>query len=228
MSTSALIYPFQPIDDLETTLVESWHAVSRATHQFFRLLREFDLRQGWKAYGNTDCAQWLDWRCGICRNTAQEKVRIAHALWSLPALDEAFRNGELSYSKIRAVTRVATPRNEQELLHFALGATASQVEGYCRRLHNGNLELSSTDAIRAHEGRSLSRHFREDGSGLLSVELPREELELVLKALERVGGSLPVDPTRSLFAAGADALVQMAREALRDLIKFILPTSPWM
>ena len=201
MPDSALIYPFQPIDDLETSLVDSWHAVSRATHRFFCLLREFDLRQGWKAYGNTDCAQWLDWRCGICRNTAQEKVRIARALWSLPALDEAFRQGVLSYSKIRAVTRVATPRNEQELLRYARGATASQVEGYCRRLRNGNGELSSRDAMRAHEGRSLSRQFREDGSGLLTVELPRDELELVLKALERVGGSLPQDPTRSLFCS---------------------------
>lgn len=214
MPDSTLIYPFQPIGDLETSLVDSWHAVSRATHRFFRLLREFDLRQGWKAYGNTDCAQWLDWRCGICRNTAQEKVRIARALWSLPALDEAFEKGVLSYSKIRAVTRVATQRSEQALLHYALGASASQVEGYCRRLRNGDGELSSKDAMRAHEGRSLSRHFREDGSALLTVELPREELELVLKALERVGGSLPEDPTRSLFAAGADALVQMARETL--------------
>ena len=214
MPDSALLYPFQPIDALETSLVDSWQAVSRATHRFFRLLREFDLRQGWKAYGNTDCAEWLDWRCGICRNTAQEKVRIARALWSLPAVDEAFENGGLSYSKVRAVTRVATQRNERELLHYASRATASQVEAYCRRLRNGDAEVSSKDAMRIHEGRSLSRHFREDGSALMTVELPREDMELVLKALELVGGSLPEDPTRSLFAAGADALVHMAREAL--------------
>ena len=170
--------------------------------------------QGWKAYGNTDCAQWLDWRCGIWRNTAQEKVRIARALWSLPAVDAAFEQGALSYSKVRALTRVAKERNEQELAHYALQRTASQVESYCRRLRNGDAESSAADAKRALKGRSLSRQWREDGSGLLTVELPREELEMVLKAIELVGGTLPDDPTRSLFAAGADALVQMAREAL--------------
>ena len=98
--------------------------------------------------------------------------------------------------------------------HYALQRTASQVESYCRRLRNGDAEGSAADAKRALEGCSLSRHIREDGSGLLTVELPREELEMVLKALELVGSTLPDDPTRSLFAAGADALVQMAREAL--------------
>ncbi len=77
---NAVVKPFQPIDDLEGELVESWQAVSQATQRFLELLREFDLRQGWKACGNNDCAEWLNWRCGIARNTAQEKVRTARAL----------------------------------------------------------------------------------------------------------------------------------------------------
>ena len=84
------VLPFRPIDDLEATLIESWRDVSRATHRFLVLLREFDLRQGWKAYGNVDCADWLNWRCGIARVTAQEKVRIARSLWGLTQIDEAF------------------------------------------------------------------------------------------------------------------------------------------
>lgn len=182
--TTTLIQPFRPIDELEDSLLKSWIAVSQATHRFLHLLREFDLRQGWKAYGNTDCAESINWRCGICRNTAQEKVRVARALWVLPRVDEAFEGGELSNSKVRALTRVAGGRNEQELLDYALGATASQVEAYCRRLRNGDVELSSKDAKRLQDARSLTRQFREDGPALLTVELPREDLELVLKALE--------------------------------------------
>src|SRR4030095_3970249 len=131
----------------------------------------------------------------------------------MPALDAAFERGELSYSKIRALTRVATERNERELLAFARCSSAAQVEAYCRRLRNGDTEVSSIDAKRLHESRSLSRTFREDGSGTLMVELPRADLELVMSALERVGRSLPDDPSRPLFSKGADALMLMGPDA---------------
>jgi hypothetical protein len=213
-SSASNVLSFRPIDDLEATLIDTWREVSRATHRFLVLLREFDLRQGWKNYGNNDCAEWLNWKCGISRVTAQEKVRVARTLWVMPQIDAAFERGDLSYSKVRAITRVATKTNECELLTFALASTATQVEAYCRRLRNGDVEVSASDAKRLHESRSLSRSFREDGSGTLTVELPRAELELVLKALEFVGSTLLDDPSRSLFAKGADALLQMARDAL--------------
>jgi hypothetical protein len=137
---------FQSLDNLETDLVDSWCEVSQATHRFLILLREFDLRQGWKAYGNSDCAEWLDWRCGIARTTAQEKVRVARALWHLPQIEAAFHRGDLSYSKVRALTRVATDRNETDLLDYALRASAADLENYCRRLRNGDAEASMLDA----------------------------------------------------------------------------------
>jgi Domain of unknown function (DUF222)/HNH endonuclease len=214
MDTAVPITRFEPIDALEAHLVDSWKSVCRATHQFLKLLGEFDLRQGWRAYGNVDCADWLNWKCGISRMTAQEKVRVAAALWHLPKIDDAFASGELSYSKVRALTRVATECSEAELLHFARHATAAQVERYCRRLRNGDADASAIDAKRLHESRSLVRHVREDGSGSITVELPEADLALVMKALESVAGTLPDDPTRSLFAKGADALVQMARDVL--------------
>ena len=214
----ALVTPFQPLDDLEDDLIGSWRDVSRATHRFLVLLREFDLRQGWQAWGCADCADWLNLKCGITRNTAQEKLRVAKVLWNLPQIEEAFKRGDLSYSKVRALTRVATGINETDLLDYALGATAAQVEGYCRKLRNGSA-LSTADAQRAHSGRSLSRSFREDGTGVLTVELPRESLELVLEALEQAAALLPevhdgADDT--LFTRGADALVMLARDSLGE------------
>jgi len=203
-----------PLDELESSLLTSWREATQAEYRFLKLLGEFNMRRGWEAYGNTDCAQWLNWRCGISRTTAQEKVRVADALWFLPNIDEAFRRGDLSYSKVRALTRVASDVTEDDLVAFALKTSASQCEAYCRRLRNGDPMVSAADAQRLHEGRSLIRHFREDGSGSITVELPRESLELVLAALERVGARLPEDRSRSLFARAADALVQMARESL--------------
>jgi hypothetical protein len=214
----ALVTPFQPLDDLEENLISSWCEVSRATHRFLVLLREFDLRQGWQAWGCADCADWLNLKCGITRNTAQEKLRVAKALWDLPQIEEAFKRGDLSYSKVRALTRVAAAINETDLLDYALGATAAQVEGFCRKLRNGSAD-STADAQRAHAGRSLSRSFREDGTGVLTVELPGESLELVLEALEQAAALLPdvhdhEDDT--LFTRGADALVMLARDSLCD------------
>ena len=189
---NALVRPCQPIDDLEEDLILSSREVSRATHRFLVLLREFDLRQGWREWGMADCADWLNLKCGITRNTAQEKLRVANALWLLPQIDEAFKRGDLSYSKVRALTRIATEVNETDLLDYALHASAAQVENYCRQLRNGSPKSAET-ARRAHEGRSLSRSFNDDGTGTLSVELPRAELELVMQALELVASRLPQD-----------------------------------
>ncbi|MDZ7669552.1 MAG: DUF222 domain-containing protein [Gammaproteobacteria bacterium] len=214
MNTAPLVRTSCPLDELESSLLTSWREATQAEYRFLKLLGEFNLRRGWEAYGNGDCAQWLNWRCGISRTTAQEKVRVADALWHLPKIDEAFRRGDLSYSKVRALTRVASDVTEGDLLAFALKTSASQCEAYCRRLRNGDPVVSAADAQRLHEGRSLIRHFREDGSASMTVELPRESLELVLAALERVGARLPEDPSRSLFARAADALVMMARESL--------------
>ena len=211
---TAIVTPLRPLAELEIELKNSWVGVTQATYQFLVLLREFDLRQGWAEWGSADCADWLNWQCGINRSTAQDKLRTARALHDLPQIEEAFKRGDLSYSKVRALCRVAAPMNETDLLDYALGATAAQVEGYCRRLRNGDREQSAVDARRQLERRSLYRSFREDGSGCICVELPREDVELVMQALDRVAGELPQVEGRSLFATAADALVQMARDAL--------------
>ena len=79
-NAKAAFVDLDPIDQLESSLLASYRAVSEATHRFLVLLREFDLRQGYKAYGNNDCAEWLNWKCGIQRTTALEKLRVAQAL----------------------------------------------------------------------------------------------------------------------------------------------------
>ena len=107
-----------------------------ATYELLVLLGQFDAENGWNN-GFLSCAHWLHWRTGIDLGAAREKVRVARALPALPAVSARMQRGQLSYAKVRALTRVATPENEQSLVEFALAGTAAQVERFvraCRRV----------------------------------------------------------------------------------------------
>ena len=102
-----------------------------ATYELLVLLREFDDRTGWNN-GFASCAHWLHWRTGIDLGAAREKVRVAHALAALPRVSATMQRGAISYAKVRAITRVATPDNEAALLDFAQAGTAAHVERFVR------------------------------------------------------------------------------------------------
>ena len=99
------------LDALADRIADLSARIQAATYQLLVLLREYDLRGGWDA-GFKSCAHWLNWRTGLNLGAAREKVRVARALADLPLLSEAMRCGELSYSKVRALTRIATPETE--------------------------------------------------------------------------------------------------------------------
>ncbi len=99
-----------------------------ATYQLLVLIREFDEQEGWHQPGLCSCAHWLNFKCGIGMNAAREKVRVARALKDLPKISKAFERGELSYSKVRAMTRIADESNEDYLLKIAHHGTAYHVE----------------------------------------------------------------------------------------------------
>ena len=172
------------LDQLEKEIVSLSARINATEYEFLVLVREFDLRQGWKAYQLNSCAEWLNYKCGIEPGTAREKVRVARALFDLPVTSAAFQQGELSYSKVRSLTRIATPQSEEKLVDYALTATAQQVDKHCTALRNVHKQLSTPDANRTHKQRYLCRSFHADGSMTLSVELPKEQGELVMKALE--------------------------------------------
>jgi hypothetical protein len=148
------------------------------------LVRAFDDRYGFAKWGLRNCAEWLAWRCGLSLSAAREKVRTAQALRSLPAISAAFADGRLSYSKVRALTRVAANHDEDLLLAYALDATASQVEERCRQLRNAEPESVHT-ARQVWERRSLTV-FRDRARGCvrITIELPEADGELVAKAVE--------------------------------------------
>src|SRR4051812_34482724 len=102
------------------------------------LVADFDEREGWGDWGCRSCAHWLAYRCSLSTTTARDHVRVARRLRELPLVRAAFARGELSYSKVRALTRVEDITREDELLELAQYMTASQLErtvrGYRRVL----------------------------------------------------------------------------------------------
>jgi len=118
-------------------------------------------------------------------SAAREKVRTAQALREMPRICAAFADGRLSYSKVRALTRVVQTHDEDLLLAYALQGNAAHVEERCRQIRNATPE-SVGGAWRAWERRSLTL-WRNDARNTMtiSVEVPIEAGELIAQALER-------------------------------------------
>lgn len=205
------------IDDLDQAIVDLSTRINVATYELLVLIREFDERAGWLKWGFEHCADWLHWRCDLSVGAAREKVRVAHALKTLPAVSMSFLAGELSYSKVRALVRVANRDNEEALVTFALKTTAARVEERCRELRCGTVD-SIIEANRAHASRFLTiRRHAERSTVLITVELPIEAGELIDQALDKARDDNPAleFAGESWSARQADALVNMAKSYLR-------------
>ena len=154
--------------------------INAATYRLLTLLRAYDEEGLWQ--GCRSCAHWLSWRTGISLGPAREKVRVARSLPSLPLISAALAKGEISYSKVRALTRIATPDNEAELLTFADHGTTAHVERLVREWRR--LDRSDDCQADRAERRGLSLHLAEDGNYEIRGRLSPEVGALLLKALE--------------------------------------------
>ena len=164
-----------------STLAAHIHA---ATYRLLVLIAELDRREVWAAQGALSCAHWLSWACGIDTHTAREKVRVARALTELPLLSEALAKGELGYSKVRALTRIATSENEDDLLNIGLHGTAQHVEKFVR-LHRRAKRAEETERANAqHESRGLTFWHDDDGTVVLHGRFPPEMGARILSALD--------------------------------------------
>ena len=172
-----------PLETLGERIAELAAQISAATYELLVMLRDFDERGGWNG-GFRSCAHWLNWRAGIDLGAAREKVRVARALAALPRLSESMRRGELSYAKVRALTRIATPANEQELLHFARAGTASHVEKLVRSMRLVDRLEAHQREERRHEGRYLRAYTDEDGMVVVAARLAPEAGAALLRALD--------------------------------------------
>ena len=174
--------------------------ITAATREFLRAVAESDRHRDWAEAGFASCADWLAWRIGVTRMTASEKVRAARALEDLPLISEAMGRGDLSFSKVRALTRVATPENEAELLAFARAGSAASLE----RLARSWKTMDRAGEQRAEQLRHRMRSFSvfPDGEGMYLVRgrLTPEVAAVLMRAVEAAGDAL-----YAVRAAGDDA-----------------------
>lgn len=195
-------------EQLENQITTLAGQINAANYRFLKLIAEFDRRQTWAGYGLRSCAHWLNWKCGISMNPAREKVRTARALEGLPGINAAFQKGELSFSKVRAMTRIATVENEDYLLGIAEYGTVHHVEVLVKasrtvsRIADKQEDFTAADLGLSeeeqelkrqelqHESRSVSCYQDDDGMWIINAKLPAEEGGLIAKALKELGDRL--------------------------------------
>src|SRR6202162_3913009 len=174
-------HPFADLDRLGDEIAELSAHLDAATARLLALIREFDARGGWNT-GFRSCAAWLSWRVGLDLGAARERVRVARALETLPLLAQALAQGELSYAKVRALTRVATPETEARLLGVARAGTAAHVERIVRGWRSVDRRAEARETTLRHAGRALHVYQDEDGMVVLRGRLEPEVGALLLQA----------------------------------------------
>jgi hypothetical protein len=237
METCAHVTPDATVelDRLGDEIAELSAHLDAATARLLDLVRDFDARGGWNT-GFSSCAAWLTWRVGLEPGAAREWVRVARALGTLPRLAQALARGEISYSKVRAVTRVATPETEERLLAVARAGTAAQVERIVRGWRRVDRQAEAREAARQHASRALHVHQDEDSMVIVRGRLAPEVGALLTQALtaareklyqQRLSAATPADPSEddlgedapsedvpTMAQQQADALALLAETAL--------------
>lgn len=198
--------------------------INAAQHRFLTLLAALIERNAWEGSGIKSPAHWLNYYCGIDLGAAREKVRVAKCLRELPGIDEAFRSGVISYSKVRAMTRSATLQNEAMLLQVALHGTAQHVEQLVRKYRRTERLSDSKRDASNYEARELTCFFDEDGMLVLRGRLTPEDGAVFLQALNGMMSALnppvPKSEVKEEFAQKtfpqkrADALLAIAEQAV--------------
>jgi hypothetical protein len=205
--------------------------------RFLDLVGELDAREAWGGVGIKSPAHWLAWQCSLTLSTAREHVRAARAVPELPLIRAAFASAALSFSQVRALTRVATADNEASLLDIARHATAAQLELVTRGMRRASAAAHTEAAHEAYELRSFTYYYDDGGTLVFRGRLPAEQGAVLVKAIETMVDELRRDaqpiaepdaaksvsaetslvdsrPRTSGPAANADALVGIADAVL--------------
>ena len=215
----------QPAPDNETLgnrIAELAAHIQAATWELLVLIRQFDDGGGWEGFAS--CAAWLSWRIGLAPGAAREHVRVARALAELPKLSDAMQRGAVSYSKLRAVTRVATPETEQALLDVALAGTAAHVEQVVRTWRRVDRAAEQTEEQQRHESRALDTWVDDHGMVVVRGRLTPEVGAVVRRALEAALDAAA--PNADGPAAGGDGQPRSAAAdgAVGDAAEAMAPT----
>jgi hypothetical protein len=184
--------------ELEAQITELAGQLNAANYRWLTLIAEFDRRQGWADGSLHSCAHWLNFKVGLNLGAAREKVRVAHALAGVPKIAAAMARGELSYSKVRALTRVATEATEDSLLMIALHGTAYHVETTVRYFRRALEAAELSREARQQASRIVEYWYDNDGSLVLKARLPALTGALLVKALDEAMAAVPATTVNKL------------------------------
>ncbi|MFA5883015.1 MAG: DUF222 domain-containing protein [Acidimicrobiia bacterium] len=207
-----------PTERLEAEITELAGQLAAGECRWLLLVAELDRREGWRHWGCASVVHWLGWQCGLDARAAREKVRVARALLEFSVIRDAFAAGTLSYSKVRAITRIATPETEVGLVGMARHATAAHIERITAAYRRVFDPQRRADADRAHARRGVEWWSDDDGCTLRSRfthddgAIMRGVLDELVRRSIRVR---PLAPGETRSSRRADALVGMASRDVR-------------
>ena len=176
------------LEELEDEIATLSATIQAATYRLLCLVEEFDRRSGWAdpldSNGFRSVAHWLSWRVGLSLATARQQVAVARKLPEMPQVAAAFGRGEVSYSKVRAISRVVNAENEEMLLNWARAGTASHLERIVREYRRSGGAVETAEAVEQQTRRTLVTYWDDDGMLVVRGRLPPEQGALLLKALD--------------------------------------------
>ena len=181
--------PKDELARLGDRIAELAAGINAAQAQMMTLIADFDRRGGWK-HDFGSCAEWLAWRIGITIGPARERVRAARALENLPQTADALREGSISYAKVRALTRVATPESEAKLLEFARAGSAANLERMVRMWKKLSRDAELTAEQARHRSRAFSLFVDGDGMYVVKGRLEPEVGAVLMRAVEAASDAL--------------------------------------
>ncbi|CAN0425856.1 unnamed protein product, partial [Phaeothamnion confervicola] len=208
------------LEQLEAVICSGGASLAAAECRWLLAVAEFDRREGWESWGLVGTAAWLSWKVGLDIRAAREKVRVGRALARFPKIAAAMGEGRLSYSKVRAITRIADPDTEDDLVELALNKSTNLVERIVATHRRAEARALAEEG-RSHELRGLHFEQNDDDTITISVRLTTEVGKVVLSAVESFTGPPVLDASGlrvGLAQRRADGLVAMAEAANEEHI----------
>lgn len=219
-----------PLERLEAEITNLAGHLAAAECRWLLLLAEFDRREGWTHWGCKSLVEWLGWQCGLDARSARERVRVARALRQFVTVREEFAKGRLSYSKVRAITRIATTETETWLTEWAQHATAAQIE----RIVAGYRRAFEPKRRADEQAQFVSHHINwltdDDGSLVVTMRLPADDGARFRGQVEaRTAQSIrnrPSEKGETVPMRRADALMDLLALAEADRADDAIPADP--
>lgn len=148
------------------------------------LAARYDDELDWFHQGFKSPAAAIASRLQIHTSTAREWIRVGHSLRDLPLIDAAFRSNQISYAKVRILTRWAEPHIEEQLLALAESRTAGRLTTAIARLLASEDETDDERDQRLHETRSCTSYTDGDGMVVIRIVLPPAMAKPIVAAVD--------------------------------------------